>query len=184
MEASVEKKTILKSVITYLEMNEKPVSVPPVSPARPLAMLRAKKPTISFYRYLYNNIGADWLWWERRAWSDEVLRDVISSDNLEIYVLYIEGVPAGYGELDFRETNEVELSYFGLLPEFIGQGLGGFFLRWLIDQAWRNKVRRLHVHTCTEDHPSALYLYQKHGFKPYRQLSVEIDHPKNSGLFN
>jgi hypothetical protein len=36
----------------------------------------------------------------------------------------VEGVPAGIAELDRRIECEIELVQFGLMPEFIGQGLG------------------------------------------------------------
>ena len=153
-------------------------------PPHKLALFRAKKPTVAFYRYLYNNVGADWLWWERRAWDDKKLKVVIEDEKLEIYVLYVDGVPAGYGELDRHNTSKIELAYFGLMPEFIGQKLGGYFLRWLIDLAWDYGPKRLFVQTCSLDHPAALYNYQRHGFKPYKQVSVEIDDPATSRLFD
>jgi len=31
-----------------------------------IAPFRAEKPSGAFYRYLYNAIGKDWLWYERR----------------------------------------------------------------------------------------------------------------------
>lgn len=173
----------ISSVITYLEMTSRPASIPPTRPAQKIALLRAEKPTTSFYRYLYNTIGQDWLWWERRELSDEQLNEIIQDDQVEIYILYVAGVPAGYGELDRRSDDDIELAYFGLMPEFIGQKLGGFFLRWMIDQAWSYNPKRIFVHTCTEDHPAAVHNYQRHGFEPYKQETVEIDDPHTTGLF-
>ena len=165
-------------------MTAKPHSTPPQRPSNQISIIKANNPTVSFYRYLYNTVGADWLWWERRTWSDKKLESVILSEFTELYVLYVDGVPAGYGELNLQKSRNVELAYFGLFPEFIGQKLCGYFLRWLIDQAWRHKPTRLFVHTCTEDHPSAMYNYQKHGFKIYKKLSVQIDDPRSFGLFD
>ena len=173
----------ISSVITYLEMTSRPNSPTPARPAVKIALMRADKPTVSFYRYLYNSIGQDWLWWERRQLTDEQLGAIIHDDLVEIYVLYVEGVPAGYGELDRRNVNDIELAYFGLIPEFIGRKLGGYFLRWLIDQAWTYEPDRLFVHTCTEDHPAAIHNYQRHGFSPYKQISEEIEDPRISGSF-
>ena len=173
----------ISSVITYLEMTSRPVSPTPARPAVKMALMRAEKPTVSFYRYLYNSIGQDWLWWERRGLSDQDLTAIIHNDLVEIYILYVAGVPAGYGELDRRNGGDIELAYFGLLPEFIGQKLGGYFLRWMIDQAWSYDPTRLFVHTCTEDHPAAIHNYQRHGFEPYDQVTEEIDDPRDSGEF-
>lgn len=173
----------ITSVITYLEMTERPTKPTPPRPAIKIALLRAEKPTLSFYRYLYNTIGQDWLWWERRSLSDNELKAIIHDEKVEIYVLYVGGVPAGYGELDRRDGHDIELAYFGLLPEFIGQKLGGYFLRWLIDQAWSYNPKRMFVHTCTEDHPAAIHTYQRHGFSPYKQITTEIDDPRASDDF-
>jgi GNAT superfamily N-acetyltransferase len=75
-----------------------------------------------------------------------------------------DGVPAGFAELDRRTKGEIELVQFGLLPEFIGQGLGRYFLRWAIDRAWGYQPRRFWLHTDTQDHPAALPNYLKAGF--------------------
>jgi GNAT superfamily N-acetyltransferase len=173
----------ITSVITYLEMTERPTSPTPALPAKKIALLKADMPTVSYYRYLYNTIGKDWLWWERREMSDADLIPIIHDDKVEVYTLFAGGVPAGYGELDRRNAPDIELAYFGLMPEFIGQRLGGYFLRWLIDQAWTYDPKRLFVHTCTEDHPAAIHNYQRHGFVPYDQVSEEIPNPAKSGLF-
>ena len=55
---------------------------------------------------------------------------------MENHVLYVDGVPAGFAELDRRIEGEIELVQFGMVPEFIGQGLGKYFLNWTIDKAW------------------------------------------------
>jgi GNAT superfamily N-acetyltransferase len=80
-----------------------------------------------------------------------------------------EGVPAGFAELDWRIEGEIELVQFGLMPEYIGQGLGRYFLQWTIDKAWSYSPRRLWLHTCTKDHPAALPNYLKAGFEIYKE---------------
>ncbi len=147
-----------------------------------VALVRAERPTVSFYRYLYNTIGEDWLWWERRALSDAELAAVIHHPNVEIFVLYIDGVPAGFSELDLRIEAEVELAYFGLIPEFIGRGLGRYLLGWTIDEAWQRTPERVWLHTCNFDHPKAIATYQKAGFAPYKQETTTIEDPRASGL--
>ena len=175
---------MITSVITYLEMTERPASPTPARPAQKIALLRAENPSVSYYQYLYREVGRDWLWWERLSMSDSDLAAIIQDEKVEIYTLFVGGVPAGYGELDRRNSPDIELAYFGLMPEFIGQGLGGYFLRWMIDQAWTYEPKRLFVHTCTEDHPAAIHNYQRHGFVPYDQITEEIPDPAQSGLFD
>ena len=58
---------------------------------------------------------------------------------------------------------------FGLMPEFLGQGLGRYFLQWTIDRAWSYSPRRFWLHTCTKDHPAALPNYLKAGFAIYKE---------------
>jgi ribosomal protein S18 acetylase RimI-like enzyme len=98
--------------------------------------------------------------------------------------MYCGGVPAGFIELDSRPTDnshdkEVEIAYFGLMPEFIGRGLGRYLLAWGIGKAFESDLGRLWVHTCNFDHPEALALYQRAGFEAYRQERTIIDDPRS-----
>ena len=173
----------LKTTITYLEMRNKPQPRGLTPRSAKVKIIPANNPTISFYRYLYNTVGAPWLWYERRQMSDEQLRALIQNPQVEIYVLYVDGVPAGYAEIDRRHETDIELAYFGIMPEFIGQHLGPFFLNWMIDKAWSYHPQRFWLHTCTLDHPKALAVYQQAGFVPYKREEKIIDDPRELGLF-
>jgi GNAT superfamily N-acetyltransferase len=174
---------VLARTITYLEMTEKPKR-PPAAPPHNVhvALLRAREPTVAFYRFLYDTVGEAWLWYERRAMDDAALTEIIHDERVEFYVLYVEGVPAGFAELDRRTEPDVELAYFGLMPEFIGRGLGKFLLSSAIDIAWTYEPRRLWLHTNDFDHPRALPLYQRLGFKPYKQEQKTVPDPRLSSL--
>ncbi|MEN8194955.1 MAG: GNAT family acetyltransferase [Pseudomonadota bacterium] len=175
-----DKPAELDVTITYLEMLEQPAR----GPARPprltekIALMRAERPTVGFYRYLYNAVGEPWLWYERNQLSDEALTAIIQDEQVEVCVLYYAGTPAGYAELDFRQKGEIELAYFGLIPDYIGLGLGSYLLDWAIDTAWSRNPRRLWVNTCTLDHPAALPVYQKAGFMPCDQETIRIKDPR------
>jgi ribosomal protein S18 acetylase RimI-like enzyme len=173
----------LAYTITYLEMTAKPAR-PAAHPPHgiQIALLRARHPTVAFYRFLYDNVGAEWLWYERRALDDDDLAAIVQDDAVEIYVLYVEGVPAGFAEIDRRSKPEVELTYIGLMPEFIGRGLGNYLLSTAIDIAWNSEPSRLWIHTNTLDHPNALPLYQRHGFAPYGQEQKIVPDPRLTGL--
>ncbi len=164
----------IETTVTYLEMHQRPTRPTVPAPSGKLAILRAEKPTPSFYRYLYDAVGESWNWTDRRVIDDDALTAIIGDPKVEIYVLYVSGVPAGYAELDRRQANQVELAYFGLIPEFVGRGLGKFLLDWAIHAAWLSKPKRVWVHTCTLDHPSALPIYQRAGFNPYKQEIEEV----------
>jgi GNAT superfamily N-acetyltransferase len=164
--------------ITKLEMKAKPSVLRPHLRREHengrVMLLRVKQPPVHFYRYLYETVGRPYTWVERTRMSDEALAKIVQDEKVELYVLYCEGAPAGYAELDFRKPPDCELAYFGLIPDFIGRGLGTFLLATAIDTAWSRPIERMWVHTNTLDHPRALPLYQKMGFIPYAQEKTEI----------
>ncbi|MBL4740502.1 MAG: GNAT family N-acetyltransferase [Sneathiella sp.] len=162
--------------ITYLKMFEKPHPQQIPSPSAPHAILRAEKPTVAFYRFLYDAVGRDWGWLDRKKLSNDELKEIMEDKDTEVYVLYIRGVPAGYAELNYKKfPQSVDLAYFGIMPEFIGMKIGPYFLNWAIAQAWTRAPADITVNTCTLDHPKALPLYQRFGFVPCDQSNILID---------
>lgn len=164
--------------VTYLEMREPPRlrATPPLEViSGKAAILRAVHPPVHFYRYLYDAVGAKWHWVERKKISDVALAAIVQHEDVHLYVLYVEGAPAGYAELDFRKKPDVELSYFGIVPEYIGRKFGPVLLAHAIHTAWELGAGRLLVNTCTLDHPRALPLYQRMGFSPYDRRDAEIE---------
>ncbi len=96
---------------------------------------------------------------------------IIHDPRDEVHVLCVAGVPAGFVELDRRVEGEIEITQFGLMPEFIGQQLGPYFLQWAVHKAWsfRPGPKRLWLHTCTDDHPAALRTYLRAGFSVFKE---------------
>lgn len=172
----------LEVTVTSLEMFKRPPR-PSFGMPKGAALLRLSEPTIDFYRYLYNSVGEDWLWYERRVMPDPELGAIITDERVEIYVLYQNGAPAGYGELDRRQPNEIELAYLGLMPHAVGKGLGAWLLHEMIDLAWSYEPDRFWIHTCNLDHPRALPLYQRAGFVPYKQETMTVADPRETALF-
>ena len=153
--------------ITYLEQTERPVLPTPPKPPFKTALLRAEKPPAHYYRYLYRLVGDPYQWVSRRRISDEELMEIIHDPADYIYILYVDGVPAGFAELDGRDREAMQLKFFGIAPDFTGRKLGKFFLTNVIDLAWSLNPKKLQLETCTLDHPAALPLYQKMGFKVF-----------------
>ena len=158
----------MKVKTTYLQMFARPERVVP-PPREGLAVVHAKKPTVAYYRFLCDAVGRDYDWTSRKKLSDAELAALLNDPRLEVHVLMVESVPAGFAKLDRRIEGEIELGSFGLMPEFIGQGLGRYFLQWAIDKAWNYKPRRFWLHTNTKDHPAALPNYLKAGFAIYKE---------------
>jgi GNAT superfamily N-acetyltransferase len=168
--------------VTFLEMRQPPDRPPIDAPSGNIHIVRAEPPTVSFYRYLYNAVGEPWLWHERRTMLDSELKELLTDPEVEVQVLHVDGTPAGYAEIDRREYGRTNLSYFGLMPEFIGRHLGAWFLDQAIWLGWAGGTRRLTVNTCTFDHPRALPLYRSLGFVPYRQVTREVLDPRVQGI--
>lgn len=168
----------LQMTITYLQMWRPSTGSVPAPPVPGLRVTRLHNPTVAFYRYLYNGVGSHWLWYERHHMNDDSLRALIQHPQVEIYVLSSGDTEAGYFELDGRTDGEIELAYFGLMPEFIGRGLGRYLLDQALTTAWSKRPRRVWVHTCNFDHPKARGLYERAGFVPYKQETKLIDRPR------
>jgi ribosomal protein S18 acetylase RimI-like enzyme len=174
--------TVLEDVITYLEMLERPAGRRVPAPLDKLALMRAENCTVSFYRYLYNTVGEPWLWFERRLIDNTALAEQILKPTIEIFVLHVRGVPAGFFELDTAAPRETKLCYFGLIPDFIGRRLGPYLLQAAIDQAWSRPLDRFWLHTSTFDHPRALSVYQRAGFVVYARRPVLFEDPRERGM--
>lgn len=168
----------LECTRTYLAMIQPPSGASPPLPGKNIALHQCHHPSVAFYRFLYEGVGAQWLWYERRVIDDDTLGAQIINPQVEIFVLYVGGTPAGYFELNLSDMPEIELAYFGLMPAYIGQGLGSFLLRQAIDRAWSYAPQRLVVQTCNLDHPNAMAVYQRAGFEPYDQQTTYIDDPR------
>ncbi len=125
----------IEVVVTYLEMTQRPARPTIPSPAGRLALMRAEAPSVPFYRYLYDSVGEPWFWSDRRRLDDAALAALVHHPKVEIYVLYANGEPAGYAELDRRPEPDIEIAYFGILPQFVGRGLGPYLMNWAVDQA-------------------------------------------------
>lgn len=175
----------VETVVTTLAMAERPTRPTTPSPAGlPTALVRARPPSVAFYRWLYERVGEKWTWIARRLTTDTELQAAIGDPAVEIYVLYVGGVPAGFGEVDRRKgPDAIDLAYFGLLPEFIGRGYGRYLLDAVVDLAWSaGPCDGLRVQTCDLDHPRALSAYQRAGFRPVGQHTATLSDPRLVGL--
>lgn len=158
----------LQARITLLDMNRLPATRVPMPLGPHLALLRASAIPLHFYRYLYEQIGRAHHWLAHRDLDDDALSAIIHSEKTEIRVLYCDGAPAGFFELDLSGLPlAAEIRYFGLVPDFQGRGLAKFFLSEAIFAAFSHEPEKLMIQTNSLDSPRALQLYQRAGFSPY-----------------
>jgi GNAT superfamily N-acetyltransferase len=158
-------------VTIYLEMTSPDQLRPKQSTDGRFRIRQQKEPGWTLNRDFYFAVGAKWAWNDKRPWSDEQWKEYACAPGLRTFVAYYDDAPAGYYELRRDDEGGIEIAYFGLLPEFIGRGLGGRLLTDAIEEAWRSlpPPPRVWVHTCNRDHPQALSNYQARGFAIYKQ---------------
>ena len=156
-------------VTTYLEMRS-PDQLRPKRADSRFEVREIKGPDWRFNRDLYFRVGEPWRWIDKRPWTDEQWKEYASAPPLRTFAAYFDNELAGYYELRSDEQNGVEIAYFGLLPDFVGRGLGGALLTSAIEQAWSGdgRIGRVWVHTCNRDHPQALANYQARGMAIYK----------------
>ncbi len=154
-------------ITTYLEMTRRASFNPSfLEDTSGFEITRMQIPDVPFYLFLYQEVGEQWHWRDRLQFSYERLLKILSKPTVTIDVLYVDGVPAGYIELDHNER-ETEIAYFGLRSSFFGRGLGKHLLSYGIAQAWEQGAHRIWLHTCNLDGPQALKNYLKRGFRVY-----------------
>jgi GNAT superfamily N-acetyltransferase len=164
-------------VRTYLALDD-PAQLRAAKPADPSARIERRSPCpVPLYRRLYHDVGAQWFWHDRLAWSDADLAAHLALPNVAVWELMVADASAGYFELQRHDDQSVEIVYFGLVPAFIGRGLGGTMLTWAVREAWAMGEKRVWLHTCTLDSERALPGYKARGFREYKteRLEVEIE---------
>jgi GNAT superfamily N-acetyltransferase len=173
---------LLHVIVTYLEMRAAPAGLPGPPPGPGARIGRIEQPSVAAYRFLYDGVGEPWLWHERRTLGADQLAALLQDPRIEFLVLSQDHRIAGFAELDRRKAPDVRLAYFGLLPAYIGRGLGPWLLAHAAHHAWTGNTRRLLVNTCTFDHPAALGLYQRMGFVVTVSVTRRTPDPRLSGL--
>lgn len=165
------------TIVTYLEMIRPPKLRP--LPGSPLRLVRWHAIDPAKYRLLFRRVGGSWLWYSRLVMDDEGLFANVAEVHA---VLDPAGIEVGMLELDFREAGQCLIRFLGLIPELAGKGHGKWLFAQLLALAWRGGVRRVHVNTCTLDHPAALPSYLRAGFKAYKRAFESFPDPRLIGL--
>lgn len=171
----------IASVVTFLEMRERPTPATGGSPRQSVRLERLGPDDVARYKTIYRRIGERWFWFSRLSIADAALADVLADPATEAYAASLDGVDVGLLELDLAQPAEAEIVYFGLVDSAVGQGLGGWMMREALAIAWARPIDRCWLHTCTLDHPGAVGFYRRFGFQPFK-LAVEIaDDPRLTG---
>jgi GNAT superfamily N-acetyltransferase len=164
------------TVVTFLEMTGRPRPSP--LPDSPLSMKRWE-PSPAQYRLLFERVGGRWLWYSRLAMDDATLQSKMAEVHAAIDR---HGMEVGMIELDFATPGECLIRFLGLVPELAGKGHGRWLFAQMLTLAWRQGISRVHVTTCTLDHPAALPAYLRAGFKAYKRAFESFPDPRLLGL--
>lgn len=128
-----------------------------------------------YFEFLYNTVGKDYSWWYMNYKSGEEIDEYLNSDAREYITLMQDGQPAGFAVLTYeRET--CNLSYFGMMPYFVGKGIGRLFLHDCLLQASYSS-KNAWVYTTSKDHPAALPLYKSIGFSVVEEKQMNEYYP-------
>ena len=121
------------------------------------------------YLALYRAVGHDWGWRDRLEWTRDRLAAYLAAPDVHLWVARSHAKTVGYFELQALPDDSVELMYFGLMPDYVGKGLGGWLLTRAVQEALGLGADRVRVNTCTLDSPHALPNYIARGFVVVRE---------------
>ena len=164
----------IAAVVTSLEMFAPPPERPDPPGTEGFSLDRIDGIDIDRYLDIYRLLGERWMWFSRLVKPRAELAAILSDPAVELYAARVEGRDVGLLELDFRETGEGELTFFGLDEPVVGKGAGRWLMNRALALAWAKPIKRFWVHTCTIDHPGAISFYQRSGFKVFKR-GIEID---------
>ena len=143
-----------------------------------LRIERMDTPCPEFNKFLHTVVGGEWRWGGRAEWGRDEWH--VYADRVETWVAYLSGTPAGYFELEKGPEGDVQIHTFGLFPQFIGGGLGGYLLARAVACAWEMSASRVWLNTCSHDHPHALKNYLARGFQIQQKRPTPANPPLKS----
>ena len=127
-------------------------------------------------KFFYKNVGKKHNWIDRLVWTENQWNKYISDKNVKTYILQKKEAYLGYFELIFyKDKNEVEIAYLGLLEEYQNKKLGSYLLISAIKNSFLMNPKRVWVHTCSLDHKNALNNYLSRGMKIFKKETVFVN---------
>ncbi|MEU4689673.1 GNAT family N-acetyltransferase [Actinoplanes sp. NPDC023714] len=158
----------MTKIVTYLEMTDRD-QLRPATPVAGLGLERLDRAS-PLVIDLQVKIGAPYGWKSATRTPEQWAERLAGNLDRQHWALTFEGTPAGMVAYQPHPGDEVEIETFGLIPEFTGRRLGGYALTLGLERAWTlfPVVKRVWLHTSTQDHPNALPNYRARGLVPFR----------------
>ena len=166
----------LVNAVTWFEMREPPrqpiptdVDLVPVTPAE-----------TDLCHSLFVAIGTPWLWSSAFVPGPDTTAESTHLPN-DTHFARFERQSIGIVAFDGRGGRDVEIAWFGLIPDATGRKLGRRVMAAALALAWRSAPDRVWLHTCSFDHPAATRFYSGCGFVPTATGFEIMDDPRLSG---
>ena len=159
----------------YLEIKSLDELLEKAKPYSKYIVEKVSKNDFQLNKFFYKQIGQNHNWNDRLVWDDKRWINYVSDPNVNTFVLKDNEDIAGFFELIYHKNKyEMEISYFGLLKDYISKKLGGYMLSEAIKISFSYKINRLWVHTCSLDHKNALKNYISRGMKIYNTETISV----------
>ncbi len=148
---------------TYIYELENPHNPPKLKPS-PFKVEQVDNVELSVYRDLYRNTSDNWA--TRLAWSDEELSERFEDPDVLLFLAYKDAKPVGHLELEFLgEEGFAEIAYFGVLPEYRGQGLGCELISQGVKEAFKDDRVHMILARAHDDERAACHTLEQIGFR-------------------
>ncbi|MEM6712711.1 MAG: GNAT family N-acetyltransferase [Pseudomonadota bacterium] len=127
------------------------------------------------FKSLFRAVGDPWLWFGRLTKSDEDILSILTTPMTTLrYLVHPSDGLVGLFEAQQQQSetgnnDTLEVTYFGLVPEATGKGLGPSLMEHGLAEAWSPSITSIWLHTCTFDSPAALSFYRRQGFRAFKQ---------------
>ncbi|WP_165945104.1 GNAT family N-acetyltransferase [Micromonospora sp. KC723] len=163
---------ILTDFVSYLEMTS-PDQLRPAVVDRALRLRSVGMDELPLVRKVHDVVAGPHDW-ESLRWSEQRWREHLGRPGVHTWIAEFGGAPAGLAQLQVQPGGDVETEFFGLMPEFIGRGIGGGLLTLVTRAAWGlpsvdgTPIQRVWQRTSVYDHPNALPGYLARGYRLYR----------------
>ena len=159
----------------YLEINSLKSLNQTDSPNQDLTLEKVNPPNIELNKFFYKNIGKNHRWVDRLAWDNLKWISYLKNKNVNTYILKLNNDLVGYFEtIQDLSTKSIEIGYFGILDDYIGNKFGSYLLSEAIKICFQLKPQKVWVHTCSLDHKHALSNYLNRGLKIFKKETINL----------
>ncbi|WP_457581501.1 GNAT family N-acetyltransferase [Ensifer canadensis] len=164
---------MVQLLVTYMEMRARPTGEPLLPPVEN-ATFTFERLAAEEFLSLYRAVGKPLRWDQRLRMLADELDAFLRSPSTALYLLRVEGRAVGLCEFDRADTDDVELTHFGLIPQAQGRRMGPFLLDGALRAIWDRAPGRVWLRTDTWDHAKAQDTYRRAGFGVFMQRLEEV----------